>query len=109
MGKLIIVYRTEDREDDYLKGKTYYSFLYEGKKTVISIAPGERRKLSEIVFGIEKILQDGFHLEKDERFDIDKEDKLIMEYEVEKKCRMDNKLYPYFRNIAQKAGALKCI
>lgn len=98
MNKLVIEYRTDDTKD-YVKRGTCYSFFYEDRRTVISIDPEEKRKLSEIVFGIEKQLQDGFHLQKNEHFDIDEVHKCIMEYEKENNCRVDNKIYPYTRYI----------
>lgn len=101
MEKLVIEYRTEDRDDNYFKGKTYYSFNNEDKRTVISIAPEEKKKLNEIIYGIEKELQDGFNLRKDENFEIDEADKMIMEYEEEKDCRINGKLYPYLRYIGE--------
>ena len=98
MGKLVIEYRTKD-EENYLKGQTYFSYSLKNKATMISIAPEETRKLSEIVYGIEKELQDGYHLDKEERFEIEEADKSIMEYEEEKDCRIEAELYPILRMI----------
>ena len=102
MAKLIIEYRTKD-EEHYSKGKTYFIFSLKDKTTIISIAPDETRKLNEIVNGIEKELQDGYHLNKDEKFEIEEYDKYIMEYEKDNNYRMKKKLYPYFRYIAKNA------
>lgn len=81
MAKLFIEYRTEENDNDYFKGNTYFSFSVKDKETQISIAPNETRKLAEIVYKIEKELQDGFHFEQDEKFDISEFDKQIMELE----------------------------
>lgn len=99
MAKLVIEYRTED-EGNYLKGQTYFSYTFENKTTIISIAPEETRKLNEIVYGIEKQLQDGYHLQKDEKFDIKESGQFIMDWENENN-RMDNELYPYFKFIGE--------
>lgn len=102
MGKLKIEYRTKEQEGkNHLKGKTYWSFTFDNKITKISIAPEETRKLEEIVKGIEKELQDGFHLQKDESFEIEDADQCIMDYEKENGYRIDSELYPYTRYIFQ--------
>lgn len=80
MAKLIIEYRTKD-EKNCLENQTYFIFDIKTKTTTISIAPNETRKLNEIVNGIEKELQDGYHLNKDEKFNI------IIEKRVEKIAR----------------------
>lgn len=81
MPKLIIEYRTEENEDNYFKGNTYFTFTIKDKTTQISIAPNETRLLKEIIYKIEKELQDGFHFEQDEKFEISEFDKQIMELE----------------------------
>lgn len=97
MAKLTIIYRTEDDDKDYFKGKTYYSFLNDLKTTTISIAPNETRKLADIVYGIEKELQNGFNLQKDEKFEIEKVDKTIMDIEKDKNERVDNLVCSYVK------------
>lgn len=53
MAKLMIEYRTKDEENN-LKNQTYFIFDIKTRATTISIAPDEKRKLNEIVNGIEK-------------------------------------------------------
>lgn len=102
MQKLEIEYRTKEQgKENYFKDSTYFTFTIKDRTTVISIAPSETRNLSDIVYGIEEELQDGYHLQKDEKFEIDEEIKFIMEYEEKEDRRMDNELYPYFKFIAQ--------
>lgn len=102
MSKLKIEYRTEEQEKgNYFKGQTYWTFTIQDKTTVISIAPNETRKLEEIVKGIEKEAQDGFHLQENEHFEIEDADQCIMEYEKESGHRVDSELYPYTRYIFQ--------
>ncbi len=93
MPKLIIEYRTEENEENYFKGNTYFTFTIKDKITQISIAPNETRKLAEIVYGIEKQLQDGFHFEANEKFDISEFDKEIMELEESIGHRIHYKTY----------------
>ena len=93
MPKLIIEYRTEDNDNDYFKGNTYFAFTVKDKTTQISIVPNETRKLSEIVYKIEKELQDGYHFEQDEKFDISEFDKLIMELEENIGHRVNSRVY----------------
>mgnify|MGYP004509743167 FL=1 len=101
MPKLEIEYRTKKQDkENYFKDSTYFTFAIKDRTTLISIAPSETRNLSDIVYGIEEELQDGYHLQKDEKFEIDEEIKFIMEYEEKEDRRMDNELYPYFRFIA---------
>lgn len=78
-----------------------FTFAIKDRTTVISIAPNETEKLSDIVYGIERELQDGHHLQSEEKFEIDEDIKFIMEYEEKENRRMDNELYPYFKFIAQ--------
>lgn len=102
MAKLKIEYRTEKQDrEDYFKDSTYFTFKLKDKTTIISIAPNETEKLSDIVYGIERELQDGHHLQSGEKFKIDEDVKFIMEYEEKEGRRMDNELYSYFRFIAQ--------
>ena len=101
MPKLKIEYRTKEQDrENYFKNSTYFTFKLKDKTTIISISPDETEKLSNIVYEIEKELQDGHHLQKGERFEIDEEDKFIMEYEKTENCRVNAELYPYFRFIA---------
>ena len=93
MPKLIIEYRTEDNDNDYFKGNTYFAFTVKDKTTQISIVPNETRKLSEIVYKIEKELQDGYHFEQDEKFDISEFDKQIMELEENIGHRVNSRVY----------------
>ena len=93
MPKLFIEYRTEENYNDYFKGNTCFAFTVKDKTTQISIAPNETRGLAEIVYGIEKELQDGYHLEKDEKFEISEFDSLVMEFEENKKSRINYKVY----------------
>ncbi len=102
MAKLKIEYRTEKQDrENYFKDSTYFTFKLKDKITIISIAPNETEKLSDIVYGIERELQDGHHLQSGEKFEIDEDVKFIMEYEEKEGRRMDNELYPYFKFIAQ--------
>ena len=102
MQKLEIEYRTKEQDkENYFKDSTYFTFTFKDRTTVISIAPNETRKLSDIVYGIERELQDGHHLQSEEKFEIDEDIKFIMEYEEKENRRMDNELYPYFKFIAQ--------
>ena len=102
MPKLKIEYRTKEQDrESCFKDSTYFTFTIKDRTTVISIAPNETRKLSDIVYGIEKELQDGYHLQSGEKFEIDEEIKFIMEYEKTENRRMNNELYPYFKFIAQ--------
>jgi len=93
MQKLFIEYREEDKENDYYKGNTYFTFTIDNKVTEISIAPNETRLLKEIVYGIEKQLQDGYHLEKNEKFEISELDKEIIRQEENMKCRVNSRVY----------------
>ena len=92
MAKLFIKYRTKDN-DNYFKGKTYFTFQLKDKITEISIAPNETEKLATILSGIEKQLQDGYHLEKDEKFEISEFDKQIIETEKHIGHRVDAETY----------------
>ena len=69
------------------------------KTTRISIAPNENRYLKEIVYGIEESLKDGFHLNKNESFEISEFDKNIIEYEMKTQKRVRNNLYNIFKNL----------
>ena len=69
------------------------------KTTRISIAPNEKRHLKEIVDGIEESLKDGFHLNKNESFEITEFDKNIIEYEEKYKKRIRNDIYNILRNL----------
>mgnify|MGYP004563160613 FL=1 len=97
MAKLKIEYRIKD-EESYLKGKTYFSYSLLSKTTEISIAPEETRTLDEIISGIEKELQDGFHLQKNEKFEISKFDKYVIEYEKQICKRIDSYVYNFCKN-----------
>lgn len=97
MAKLTIIYRTEDDDKDYFKGNTYYSFLNDLKTTTISIAPNETRKLADIIYGVGKKLQNGFNLQKDEKFEIEKIDKTIMDMEKDKHERVNNLVCSYVK------------
>lgn len=94
MPKLKIEYRTKEQDrENYFKDNTYFTFIIKDRITIISIAPNETRKLSDIVYGIEEELQDGYHLEKDEKFEISEFDSLVMEFEENKKSRINYKVY----------------
>lgn len=96
MCKLNIEYRTKEQdENNYFKGETYFTFIFDNKTTIISIAPDETRKLSEIVYGIEKELQDGYHLNKNEKFEIEPFDKYVMEYEENSENRFNSTTYNF--------------
>jgi hypothetical protein len=97
MAKLKIEYRIKD-EESYLKGKTYLSYSLLSKITEISIAPEETRTLDEIIRGIEKELQDGFHLQKNEKFEISKFDKYVIDYEKQICKRIDSYVYNFCKN-----------
>ena len=99
MPKLIIEYRTKDEKEKYYKSETYFIFSIESKTTTISIAPNETRMFKELIYEIEKDLQDGYHLNKDESFDISEFDKSIMEYEEEYNERVGSKKIMYFKEI----------
>lgn len=81
MAKLSIVYRIKDNENDYFRGKTHYTYSFVNGNTEISIAPNETRKLADIVYGIEKDLQNGYTLQENEKFEIDEVSKAVMEVE----------------------------
>ena len=90
MPKLEIEYRTKEQDrENYFKDNTYFTFTIKDRTTVISIAPSETRNLSDIVYGIEEELQDGYHLQKDEKFEISQFDKYVIEYEEKYKTRID--------------------
>lgn len=93
MAKLFIEYRKEDNDNNYFKGNTYFTFTVKDKATTISIALNETRLLKDIIYGIEKELQDGYHLEKEERFDISEFDKTIMDLEKAQNKRVNYKVY----------------
>ncbi len=97
MAKLKIEYRIKD-EESYLKGKTYLSYSLLSKITEISIAPEETRTLDEIIREIEKELQDGFHLQKNEKFEISKFDKYVIDYEKQICKRIDSYVYNFCKN-----------
>lgn len=97
MAKLKIEYRIKD-EGSYLKGKTYFSYSLLSKTTEISVAPEETRTLNEIISGIEKELQDGYHLLKDEKFEINEFDKYVIEYEKQICKRIDSYVYNFCKN-----------
>lgn len=99
MPKLIIEYRTKDEKEKYYKSETYFIFSIESKTTTISITPNETRMFKELIYEIEKDLQDGYHLNKDESFDISEFDKSIMEYEEEYNERVGSKKIMYFKEI----------
>ena len=90
-------YRIKD-EESYLKGKTYLSYSLLSKITEISIAPEETRTLDEIIREIEKELQDGFHLQKNEKFEISKFDKYVIDYEKQICKRIDSYVYNFCKN-----------
>lgn len=96
MPKLEIEYRTKEQDkENYFKDNTYFSFTIKDRTTVISIAPNETRKLNDIVYGIEEELQDGYHLQKDEKFEISKFDKYVIEYESQIGKRIDSEVYNF--------------
>ncbi len=97
MAKLKIEYRIKD-EESYLKGKTYFRYSLSSKITEISIAPEETRTLDEIIRGIEKELQDGFHLQKNEKFEISEFDKYVIKYEKQICKRIDSYVYNFCKN-----------
>lgn len=101
MAKLTIEYRTQDNENNFFKGKTYYSFYSDFKTTKISIAPEETRKLADIVSGIEKELTNGYNLKVREKFEISEDDKKIMEYEEENE-RLNNIVAYYVKKSYEK-------
>lgn len=102
MPKLKVEYRTKEQDrESCFRDSTYFVFTIKDRTTVISIAANETRNLSDIVYGIEEELQDGYHLQSGEKFEIDEEIKFIMEYEKTENRRMNNELYPYFKFIAQ--------
>lgn len=99
MRKLEIEYRTKEQDkENYFKDSTYFTFTIKDRTTVISIAPSETRKLSDIVYGIEEELQDGYHLQKDEKFEISQFDKYVIEYEEKYKTRIDSLVYNFVKN-----------
>ena len=99
MRKLEIEYRTKEQDkENYFKDSTYFTFTIKDRTTVISIAPSETRKLSDIVYGIEEELQDGYHLQKDEKFEISQFDKYVIEYEEKCKTRIDSLVYNFVKN-----------
>mgnify|MGYP007124401851 FL=1 len=99
MRKLEIEYRTKEQDkENYFKDSTYFTFTIKDRATVISIAPNETRKLSDIVYGIEEELQDGYHLQKDEKFEISEFDKYVIEYEEKFKTRIDSLVYNFVKN-----------
>lgn len=99
MQKLEIEYRTKEQDkENYFKDSTYFTFTFKDRTTVISIAPSETRKLSNIVYGIEEELQDGYHLQKDEKFEISEFDKYVIEYEEKYKTRIDSLVYNFVKN-----------
>ena len=76
MPKLKIEYRTKEQDrENYFKDNTYFTFIIKDRTTIISIAPNETRKLNDIVYGTEEELQDGYHLQEDEKFEISEFDK----------------------------------
>lgn len=99
MPKLIIECRENDEKENYFKENTYFIFTLKDKTTRISIAPNEKRHLKEIIDGIEESLQDGFHLNKNESFEISEFDKNIIEYERKTQKRVRNNLYNIFKNL----------
>lgn len=102
MKKLEIEYRTKEQDkENYFKGSTYFTFTIKGRTTVISIAPNETRNLSDIVYGIEEGLQDGYHLQKDEKFEISEFDKYVIKYESQINKRIDSKVYNICKNAYQ--------
>lgn len=102
MTKLKIEYRTKEQEiKNCFKDSTYFTFTIKDRTTVISIAPNETRKLRDIVYGIEKELQDGYHLQKYEKFEISKFDKYVIEYESQINQRIDSNVYNICKNAYQ--------
>lgn len=102
MAKLKIEYRTKEQENkNCFKNSTYFTFTIKDRTTVISITPNETRKLKDIVYGIERELQDGYHLQKDERFEICKFDRYVIEYESQTNKRIDSKVYNICKNAYQ--------
>ena len=99
MQKLEIEYRTKEQDkENYFKDSTYFTFTFKDRTTVISVAPNETRKLIDIVYGIEEELQDGYHLQKDEKFEISQFDKYVIEYEEKYKTRIDSLVYNFVKN-----------
>lgn len=99
MAKLKIEYRTKEQDrENYFKDSTYFIFIIEDRTTVISIAANETRKLCDIVYGIEKELQDGFHLQGDEKFEISEFDKYVIEHEEKYSTRIDSLVYNFVKN-----------
>lgn len=102
MTKLNIEYRTKEQErKNCFKNSTYFTFIIKDRTTVISIAPNETRKLKDIIYGIEEELQDGYHLQKYEKFEISKFDKYVIEYESQINKRIDSKVYNICKNAYQ--------
>lgn len=97
MAKLKIEYRKQGNKN-YFGNNTYFTYIFENKNTVISIAPNETRMLKEIIDGIEEELQDGYHLQKDEKFEISKFDKYVIEYEILMSKRIDSYVYNFCKN-----------
>jgi hypothetical protein len=99
MTKLNIEYRTKEQErKNCFKNSTYFTFIIKDRTTVISIAPNETRKLKDIIYGIEEELQDGYHLQKYEKFEISKFDKYVIEYEEKYATRIDELVYNFVKN-----------
>ena len=99
MQKLEIEYRTKEQDkENYFKDSTYFTFTFKDRTTVISIEPNETRKLSDIVYGIEEEVQDGYHLQKDEKFEISQFDKYVIEHEEKYKTRIDSLVYNFVKN-----------
>lgn len=96
MPKLKIEYRIKD-DENYFKNSTYFTFALKNKTTVISIAPNETRNLRDIIHGIEEKLQDGYQLQKDEKFEISNFDKYIIEYEEKYSTRIDSLVYNFVK------------
>ncbi len=99
MPKLKIEYRTKEQDrENYFKDNTYFTFIIKDRTTIISIAPNETRKLNDIVYGIEEELQDGYHLQEDEKFEISEFDKYVIEYESQINKKIDSKVYNICKN-----------
>lgn len=99
MAKLKIEYRTKEQDkENYFKDSTYFTFTIKDRTTIISIAQNEKRTLDEIISGIEKELQDGFRLQKNEKFEISKFDKYVIEYEKQICKRIDSYVYNFCKN-----------
>ncbi len=102
MTKLNIEYRTKEQErKNCFKNSTYFTFIIKDRTTVISIAPNETRKLKDIICGIEEELQDGYYLQKYEKFEISKFDKYVIKYESQINKRIDSKVYNICKNAYQ--------